>query len=159
MAGYLTGTLINFTRRTVDGYSVPDYNTRNFTEIKNFINNLPSDVFDYYMVQNNDNIERIALELYNNPDLWDVLLLINNRDPLSFSPFDFDTVVNLSEDKVQEYEANVYNISVPQKEREIMYTQYEKTRVQENESDRIIKIIKPNRIGAFLQSGHELGLF
>jgi hypothetical protein len=159
MAGYLTTSLMNFTRRDIDGYNVTDYTSINFTDVHAYVNSLPDSMTDWYQVQNNDKFERIALELYGNADYWDILLVINHRNPLTGLPFDFDTISNLAEDAVEEYEADIYNATLPDAEHIIMYNEYEEQSIIKNELNRVIKIIRPSQINTFLQDGYNQGVF
>jgi len=156
---YLKNTITNFTRNTVDGYSVCDYRSIDFNAIRVFINSLNSDYFDLFRVNDDDKWERIALELYGAPDYWDILMVLNQRNPLTGLPFNFDTISALADDKVLEYGNFVYGKSVPNVESEIMYNYWEADLEATNESNRVIKIIRPSQINAFLQLGFDQGVF
>lgn len=159
MAQNLTSTLLNFTRKTVGSYNVVDYTSINFFKVREYLDALPPEIFEFYQVDNTDRFERIALELYGNANYWDILMIINKRNPLTGLPFDFDFISNLSEDTILEYEAEIYKKTVPQVERDLMYTEYEKVLFTANEANRIIKIIKPSRLSEFLQNGFDAGIF
>jgi len=157
--GLLKNTLTNYTRRTVDTYSVAEYNSTNLPAIVKYITTLPSNMYTWYNVQDNDKFERISQELYNNPDYWDVLLILNSRTPLLGLPFDYDTLIKLSADFVLEYELFSYGRTIPDKARTIMMDTILAEKNVINESNRVLKIIKPTEMNKFLQTGYDLGLF
>ena len=159
MAGLLSNTLTNFTRRTVDTYSVMDYKSINMNSIYDYINTLSPDTFDWYQVQDDDKWERISLELYQNTDYWDVLLILNQRNPLTDLPFSFDVISKLSEDRITEYHTLVYGSTLPTAEHDIMLNIVETNNLTDNENNRVIKIIKPAKMSRFLQDGYDLGIF
>jgi len=159
MAGYLTDTLMKFDRRDVDGYNVADYTSLNFTKVQSYVASLPTSMTDWYQVENDDKFERIALELYGSANYWDILLVINHRNPLTGLPFNFDTLSNLAEDNIAEYEVSYSGLTVPDAEHVIMYNKYETDFIAQSELNRVIKIIKPSQMNQFLQDGYDQGIF
>jgi len=150
MASYLTTSLLKFNRRIVDGMSISDYHSIDFVKIRDYIASLDKSFFDFYQCMDDDKWERISLELYNNPDYWDVLLVINDRHAFLGLPLGIDTTALLSDDKIAEYESLVYGKSLNTIEAELMYNKVEFDMVVTNEANRVIKIIKPAKMGTFI---------
>lgn len=170
MADYLTSTLLNFSKFSIkmedieslgalENYQLNDYTSMKFNELRIFIDTLPATMFDWYQLQNNVAIEKVALDLYGNADYWDILLLVNARSPLIEMPYDFDTISAIVEDKIAKYITDVYGTSLPDDVYQSMYTAYEEKLNTSVEEWRVIKIVKPERIQEFLQRGYEQGLF
>jgi len=155
----LTNTILNFKRKEIGTYSVVDYTSLDLQKMRAYINSIPQDSFEYFNVVNGDRFERIALQLYGSSNYWDVLLLINDRHPLTGLPFDFDTISNLAESTILSYESIILKKPVPSKSREILYTKYEHELFVENEAQRLIKIIKPSKMADFIQTGFNIGVF
>jgi len=159
MTKHLKNTIVNYDRRTVGNYSVADYTSKNIGKMREYIKACDSSMFDWYHMTNNDKLERVALEIYGNPDYWDILLMINDRNPLFQFPFDFDTLTSLTTDKMSEYANDVYGTALKAAVYTEMYSKYEKEAVDNNELYRLILIVKPPRIYEFLQDGYEQGYF
>ena len=105
---YLKNTLIDYDNRTLGDYSVEDYFSIDFTKVQEYIDSCPSNWFDWHRLENNVNLEKVALDIYDDPDYWDVLLVINQRNPLFEFPFDYDSIVNMTEYKIENYVSDVY---------------------------------------------------
>jgi len=156
---YLKGTILNPVRINTQGYNVANYTSVDYPGIYKYIAGLPSSIFDMYQVNDNDKWERIAHELYNNADYWDVLLVINKRNPLTGLPLDFDTVSLMSDDKVIAYETNTYKEAMPINIFDLMYAEYNKHLTIQNDLNKVIRIVKPTMMSSFLQGGFDAGLF
>jgi len=156
---YLKGTIINPSRMNVPGYNVANYTSIDFVAIRAYISTLPNNMFDMYQVNDNDRWERIAHELYKNADYWDVLLVINNRNPLTGLPLDFDTISIMSDDVVFAYEKNIFGGPLPAPVFDLMYNEYNKHLTMENDVNKVIKIVKPAMMSSFLQGGFDAGVF
>jgi len=159
MAGFLTNTITNYTRREIDGYAISDYKTIDLTVVYDYMQKLPADTFDWYQVQDDDKWERISLELYQNANYWDILLVLNQRDTLTGLPFRYDIVAQLAEDSIVEYQSLVYHTPLPTAEHDAMLGYIEPIAVEKNEATRVIKIINPSSMNRFLQDGYDLGIF
>lgn len=158
MRNYLKNTILNYDRKTVDGYSVSDYLSKNIPDTLEYIDSLDSSFFSWHQVQNNDSIERIAHELYGNADYWDILLLVNHKNPLTQMPYHYDAIYETAESEVQTYIDDVYG-DLPQGEHNILLEAISKELTVENEEFRIMKIVAPSKINTFLQKGFEDGYF
>lgn len=90
--------VLNFTKRkqTIEGieFEVPDYFSKSIN-VKDFFDNM-KDVESFYIIkkiEDDDRIERIQYEYYEDPSYWDLILLINGMEQL----FDMPMQENLSE--------------------------------------------------------------
>jgi len=146
-------------RRNVDIYSITDYTSIDISNILSYVKNSDQTMFDWYQIEDNDKIERISLELYGNINYWDILMIINQRNPLFEMPFDFDTLSNLALDQVEEFIDEVYKKPLGELEHAKMYSKWETKYIANNEIFRIIKIIRPTRMSEFLQNGYDQGVF
>lgn len=156
---YLKNTILNYDRVIFDNYSIPDYLSKKLPNILDFIDSLDSNYFSWYQVQDNDKLERISHEIYGNENYWDILLLINRKLPLVNIAHDYDTLYNIAEDMVQDYENSIFNVALPSIEREILLNKFLADLLQKNEEYRIIRIVNPSKMNKFLQLGFEAGYF
>jgi len=156
---YLKGTILNPVRINAQGYNVANYTSVDYVAIHKYTAGLPSSMFDMYQVNDNDKWERIAHELYNNADYWDVLLVVNKRNPLTGLPLDFDAVSIMSDDKAVAYETNTYKEALPNNIFDLMYAEYNKHLTIQNDLNKVIRIVKPTMMSSFLQGGFDAGLF
>jgi len=172
MAARITGTILTYARKTVNNYNVADYTSIDLNIVKKYIDSLDISFFDYYQVSNNDKWEHISNRIYGNLNYWDVLLVINNRNPLTGLPFDFDTISLLAADRILEYERRkTIDQSNPMKvptnvrtdgknnEYDMMFNDLESLLVTENDNIRVIRIIKPGMMHRFIQDAHVKGIF
>lgn len=133
-------------------YDIPDY----FSQ-KIFISDLSSsisdwdDYFDTYRMADNDKLERVSFELYGTPDYWDIIFLINERDPLFDMPYDFDTLSDTSSSFIDNYVNFIY-IDAPLNDAraEQLTAEYVNATLEENETFRYIRVVKPSRISEFI---------
>jgi predicted DNA-binding protein YlxM (UPF0122 family) len=156
---YLKNSIIDFTRQKVSDYNISDYNSISFNNIQDFIKELDNNMFSWHQLQNNSNLEKVALDIYGNADYWDILLIINRRNPLFEFPYDFDTLSSMATEKAEKYVNTVFGVDLSAAVLEKMTESYKEKNVVNNEIYRVIKIINPSRIQEFLQLGYEKGLF
>lgn len=140
-------------------YSITDYTSVDHAKVRAFVDSLPSNMFDWYQLQNNTNLEKVALDLYGNADYWDIFIIVNHRNPLFEFPYDYDTLVNMVEIQINDYVAKVYGKDLSTEAYNAMYENYKNKLINDTELFRVIKIVKPSKIYEFLQKGYEQGLF
>lgn len=167
---YLKNTLQNYDKldvrmpdieggNTTETYSITDYTSVDHVKVRQFVDGLSPTMFDWYQLQNNSNLEKVALDLYGNPDYWDILVVINHRNPLFELPYDYDTITSMVENKVADYASKVYGDELSARSYDALVENYKTQMVKEAEVFRVIKIVKPSKIYEFLQKGYEQGLF
>ena len=107
----------------------------------------------YYDISDNDKIERISYELYGTPNYWDLLVLLNDKDPYFNIPFDFDTVYDASTNFLENYTNIIYSHAVLSDAERVnsLREEFLQNTSDINESNRRIKIIKPNMISDFIK--------
>jgi len=159
MAKYLTNSILKFKQLTVNGFTVHDYSSIDFSGVQKLVNNSPVIWFGWYRLENNDNIERVSLEIYSNADYWDMLLVINNKNPLYDTPVDFDTVLGNVDYVVNEYETQVYKKTLPVAVKELLVKNLSDDFTKKVERDRVIRIVKPAYLREFIKSGIDAGVF
>ncbi len=167
---YLKNTLQNYSRMerlmpdvenagVHEHYSITDYTSVDHAKVRQFVDSLPITMFDWYQLQNNTNLEKVALDLYGNADYWDIFVIVNHRNPLFEFPYDYDTLTSMVEAKIQDYINDVYGSDLSNEAYNSLYENYKNKMVEEAEQWRVIKIVKPSKIYEFLQRGYEQGLF
>ena len=108
----------------------------------------------YHTLQDNEKIEGVSYNLYGSTDYWDILVLINEIDPLFDMPYDFDIITNMATSNVDNYSSKVYATKDLKTLNPIRYNeliQEEITRITAYfEKIRTIKIIKPSKMLDFI---------
>lgn len=174
MANYLKNSILKYNRIDMGDYSVPDYGSLNMVAIQQYVNSCDYKWFDWYRMDNNDNLERIALELYGNPDYWDILMVINNKNPFDV-PLDLDAICSTIEYKIAEFESkltketdtvNTFNTKygvvstkLQPKTYLTFYDELEKIESAKSEKNRTMLIVKPTYITDFIKGGYDKGVF
>lgn len=156
---YLRNSLINYTKREVDNYSLSDYFSLSLNDIQEYIDSCPKNWFELYRLGNITNLEKVALDIYSDPDYWDIILIVNKRNPLFDLPFEFDVLIERAEKKVMEYADTVYAGALPTDIETTMIDAYLSKFDTDNELFRIINIVKPSKLQEFLQGGYDRGYF
>lgn len=156
----LKNSIVDFTNRTLNGYSVEDYFTFDLKLILEHVKTCTDDFFEWYQIQDDDKLERIALELYGDADYWDILLIINGKDALLHMPYNFDTVAEFARNTAEDYVKHISTLTtLPDFHIEEMVTKYEEKFRKENDSYRLMRIVKPQRMQEFIQKAYEAGCF
>lgn len=157
---YLKNSVMNFTNRQNNNYVLEDYFTFDLKAILDHVENCTEDYFEWYLMKDDDKLERIALELYNNADYWDILLIINGKDALFDLPYNFDTLSSFAEEKAHAYREEVSELlTLSDAHVEQMVAVYEEQFRKENEENRALRIVKPTRMQEFIQAAYDAGCF
>jgi hypothetical protein len=157
---YLKNSVINFTNRINENTSIEDYFSFDLKGVLEFVENYPENQFDFYLMQDDDKLERISLELYGNANYWDILLLINGKDALFDMPYNFDTVAKLALSNAEKYAKKVSTfLTLSDAHKAEMTEVYEEKFRRENETNRLLKIVKPEYMQTFIQNAYEEGYF
>ena len=149
----MKNTIIKYTKEELDEYIVSDYFSKDIyvydviSEISQFL--------EIYLIDNNDQLENISYKLYGTADYWDVLLLVNNRDPLFQMPFDYDYIENARDKTLESFSNTVSNLT-EDKKKEFGEKFLEKLQ-EENESYRFIYVVKRQNINDVLTLFKEKG--
>lgn len=159
MANYIQTKILKYTNVDIidDKRSVVDYSSVNKDLIMTYIKSCDSKYFGFTLCQEGQTLEKISFDLYNTPDYWDLLLLVNEYDPLFDTTFTFDTLTEISEDKVAELNSSLFNDSLPVAIKLALQENYYKKYSEKNENNRVFKYIKPEYINEFLREGFAQG--
>ncbi len=152
----LKNSLINFGYISKDRKNIPDFSESNFRKIKQLVDRTDKYWFSLIELSDNDTLERVAYEVYGSEDYWDILLLINNMDPLFDMAYDTNTTILFGEEKALKY-INKFLTSrdIPESHVEYMTKEYTNEFTSKSEEYKTIKIIKPAFIQDFLKKINE----
>ena len=143
---------------------IKDYQVRDYTsldlrfiienkELSEFLNDRDN-VF-FVNIDNNSLLEEISYRYYNNENYWDIILLINNLDPLFSLPFDFDLIYNLAENITENYfsrdKYDPYSGKYTDETKNRLFNILKEKLNKENEINRTIKLLRQERIQDFLK--------
>jgi hypothetical protein len=152
----VTNSILNYTLEELDEFIVPDYFSKQI-DLYNILNEFSDNgiLMDYvqiYRISDDDKLERISYDIYGTTNYWDLLLQINDKQPLFEMPYSLDTIVDSSEEFWNNYSELVY-FQAPLKSpvlEKLINTEIEKMKEQ-NEIFRFIYIIKPTKLQEFLK--------
>lgn len=156
----MKNTILNYSTETVDNYTVSIYNSKDFYSLYKKTLLYDSSMYDYYQMGENDKLERISYELYGTANYWDILLIINNIDPLLDMYYSFDYVYDMAETTKDNYTEKIsplVNLSDDQKE--YLSNFYLNMYQDKTDSHRTIKIVKPHLIQEFIRLAYNDGMF
>lgn len=157
---YLKNSTLDFTNRQIDDTILEDYFSFDTQKILSYIATCTEDFFDWYQMEDDDKLERIALSLYGNPNYWDILMIINDKDPLFDMPYNFNTVTDIASSKALFYANKISSfMTLPASHIEYLTSQYEEEEIALNEARRPLRIVKPTRMQEFIQKAYESGCF
>ena len=152
----MINTLLTYDLEELDEFIVSDYTSRKvdiynlFQEMKD--NGTLSDFLEVYRISDDDKLERISYSIYGTPDYWDILLQINDRNPLFQMPYNLDTTFEIAEARGNNYSDNVYFQSPLDSNLLQSLIDEEIERLKEkNEFYRFIYIIKTSKMNEFLK--------
>lgn len=91
-----------------NSYEVFNYNSINLSEIKVYLNSLDKNYFVWLKLNEGDTIEKVLHDYYANEDLYDLILLLNDRDMLFGMPYSYDVILNAINNDIQNYEYKVF---------------------------------------------------
>lgn len=131
--------------------NVRDYRSVDYSSITNFVNE--SNTINV-KINANDFIESVSNRLYNDPNLWDLLMLINNKDALSDMPYDNDRIADMADELIMNYFNNPekpYQGNITEQ----LLSEYREYLIdlltQKNYQNMIIKALDPTYLGDFLR--------
>lgn len=152
----MINTILKYDYEDLGDYIVSDYTSKKI-DLYNILqemkdNNILSDYFDIYRMMDDDKLERISYSIYGTTDYWDILLQLNDRNPLFEMSYNLDTIVDSVEIFWKKYSNNVYFQS-PLNDtvlNELILAEIENMKKQ-NEIYRLIYIIKTSKMNEFLK--------
>jgi len=87
----MKNTILKYTQDEVDDFIVSDYFSKKIN-IRDFIISHPN-LFSSYKVMDDEKLENISYQLYGTTDYWDLLLILNDINPLIDMPYNSDTII------------------------------------------------------------------
>lgn len=140
-------------------FKVYDFNSLNIRKIRALMSVIPDSWIGYTKIQNNTNVEKLANDIYGNPDFWDILVILNNRNPLFEWPYDFDVIEHMTDSMITKYEKYVYKKKMSDSSKEKLRKQLYDKISEQNEQFRYIRYIFPENIYEFISLGKKYGVF
>ena len=152
----MINTLLTYDLEELDEFIVSDYTSKKvdiynlFQEMKD--NGTLADFLEVYRISDDDKLERISYSIYGTADYWDILLQINDRNPLFQMPYNLDTTFDIAESMWNNYSDNIYFQSPLDSNLLQSLIDEEIERLKEkNEFYRFIYIIKTSKMNEFLK--------
>lgn len=146
--------ILNFTRETVGNMSVSDYFSKKI-DIYSLFFDTEIDIGEFltiHTLSDDDKIERLAFDLYKSPDYWDIIVLLNDRNPLFDMPYNFDNVTETVEKFVEKYSKIIYYSSpLNEKRTEELLEEWKERIFERNEKLRFIYVVNPSRMSEFVR--------
>lgn len=140
-----------------NGIAIPDLKSFDVNNIRNLLKSYPEEYYLYIKVEEDSNMEKLSLDIYGDPNYHDILLLLNDMDPIIDMPYDYDTLVDIANKKVEEYKRR-HKVKLTQKDYDRLYEKYESELLKDNVVHGEIMYIKPTYIHEVLNKAYELGL-
>ena len=97
-------------------------------------------------IEDNTTPEKITNEVYENTDLWDFLLIINEKDPLFDMPYDYDTLRNTADRMLERYMEVHPRINITEERKKELLNKFVHELDLQNEKNRIIEGIEPRNL-------------
>jgi len=149
--------IINFDMVEQGNYIISDYKSFDVLGLKEFISNMDDNLFKYYTLAEDDKLERVSYELYGTPDYWDMIILVNNMNPLFCMMHSYDVVYKMTENLVDGYQEKYPKVQINPFHEEYMRSKYQEFCNSNNEANKIIKVVKPEFIYEFIRLIYDEG--
>ena len=152
----MTNTLLNYDLEELDEFIVPDYFSKKI-DLYNLIQEFSSngtlgEFLLTYKIADDDKLERISYDIYGTTNYWDLLLQLNDKNPLFEMPYSLDTVIDSTEEYWNNYSDFLYFQSPLKSEVLQGLIDAEIENMKEiNEKYRFLYIIKPTKMQEFLK--------
>jgi len=132
-------------------FKISDYTELNLKKILQIPESTASEYLDIYSLMDDETIENISYKLYGDEKYWDLLLLLNEKDPLFDMCYSITTLQEESFKRVKAYEMNIFRGTLPPErflalQEEIFIELYTK-----NEYNRKLRVIKPSRLSDYIR--------
>lgn len=152
----MNNTILNYNLDELDEFIVPDYFSKNidlYNILQEFQNNgILAEYVQMYRIADDDKLERISYDIYGTTDYWDLLLQINDRQPLFDMPYSLDVIIDSSREYWEHYSNNVYfQAPLNTNTLELLVNAEVEILKEQNEIIRFIYIINPSKLQDFLK--------
>ena len=148
----MKNTLLDYEYEELDEFIVPNYFSRDINIYD--IYSLLKKYVVVYRITDNDNIERIAYDLYGTTDYWDILVMLNQRNPLFDMPYNYDKIEESTKSYTNTYLnviCSIDNLHVIAGVGKKLYDEYLEEGLAENESFRYMYVVEPTKMADFLK--------
>ena len=146
----MKNSIMTFDKREFNEEFINDYTSRNFRPIAQMPEVSDSAWIDYIVLDDDQKAEQISQVLYDSPDYWDILMLINNRDPLFDMVYRYDVLDLSASDVISKY-ATEYSGVYKQETFDDLAAQRLSQLQDEADTLRTFKIIRPEKISDFVK--------
>ena len=160
---YLKDTLFNFSKYFEHSglestLNVYDYKSIDWNNLALYLQNIDASWYGQTTIQPNTNLEKVSLDLYEDPNYWDVIMLVNGMSPLMDVPFEFDVISDTTQEKLDKYENEILKRPIPDDLRLQLYQQNEDEMISENNSMLSLKYILKERLYDFILGLYDIGI-
>lgn len=152
----MNNTVLNYNLEELDEFIVSDYFSKKidlYNILQEFADSgILSEYVQMYRISDDDKLERISYDIYGTTDYWDLLLQINDTQPLFGMPYSLDVIIDSANEYWEKYSKDVY-FQPPVNSAVISALVNDEIEVskERNESIRFIYIIKPTKLQEFLK--------
>lgn len=146
----LTNTIFKFPTVQKGSFIVQDYSRNKLKSILDLPEITDNNFIMYIDLEENQTIEAVSYILYNNENYWDILIAINNIDPLFGLCYDFDTLNSFANSKTENYRTK-FGITLSLESYNRLLSQWKEEIEDENAIKRKLKVIRPNMINEFIR--------
>ena len=108
------------------------------------------DLLRVIRIQDDDTFEKISYRLYNSSNYWDIILLLNNRDPLFSISYNFDVLENSAEQRLKKITKDYKKKPLSKEYVSLMKEGYLEEEIQDNEKMRILSVPRPEQINSLI---------
>lgn len=155
----MKNTVLKFKKDKIGTYKVSDYFSKN-TDLRDLDIKFPelAKLFKSGTIDDNSTIEGLTNHIYSNPNLWDFITLINERDPLFGMPYDYDTLLMFAENRLKEFLKQHPRINITQERKKELLEKYRQEIIEENEKNRTIVAFDPKHLSAVITALRQKGV-
>ena len=155
----MKNTVLKFKKEKIGKTRVSDYFSKDvyladikdrFPELKNF--------FKKGTIDDNYTIEALTNHVYSNPNLWDFIMLLNDRDPLFGMPYDYDTLAVFAETKLKKFLEQHNKIVISVERQKELYDEFLIEASKENERNRSIEAFDPKYLSTIITTLRQEGV-
>lgn len=106
---------------------------------------------DYINLEQNQTLDMVSYILYGTTDYWDLLSALNDKDPLFELFYSDELVANFGNEMTKLYEERVSEQKLVPTVVELLLNRYSAYGQILNDTNMVLKIIRPERLSEFLK--------
>lgn len=154
----MKNSILTFDSEVIGTTEYSNYKSFNKNAVIQFINSCDSSFFGVLNLLDNDKFEGVSYRLYGTDIYWDLLLILNEKNVFDTS-FDFDSLNDMVDEKIAQFESSVYGQELDYKTKAALRKKYLTDAVLNNEKTRRIVAVKPSMVSLFISNGILAGVF